>query len=484
MTAATSYHRGSPVLVKATGRGALLAGWMGLLLVAAASAALLGPWALMLPVYVFGIFSAIVNPRATAAGLLIIGISLEPAAIDFTGPIANAFWQMPPGFENAFKITTSPIEVVLYITTISALVTIPSRTRLPLIAWAVPLVMVMGFAYGAFKGGEINLGYNEGRGLIAGTAMFVLAVRVLPSNLNSLVKPLIIGESILAVTIILRYIVFIRGNRLTVPVEFAFSHEGSVILGVGFVVGMLAIIRENATISQRMKAAAYSVLILAAMIASGRRAATLVLLVGGLSIGALLFPRRPMLVILTAIPLALAGSVYLAAYWNQEYGAIAQPARAIRSQFDPTIRDESSDDYRTIEKYDVIQTIRVNRLFGVGFGQPFYEFQPLPNLGSFWSLQKYTPHQNILWLWLKMGILGIAVVLGFAAAALGRCRTAMRDAASNEEWLAAAVGFTVIVMFLMYSTVDLGFIGPRSLAPAAIAAALAFTLKSGARTTE
>ncbi|MGE3077122.1 MAG: O-antigen ligase family protein [Dehalococcoidia bacterium] len=430
----------------------------------------------MLPVYAAGIVSAILNPRATAAALLVIGIILEPAAIDFTKPVAAAFWQMPPGFENALKFTTSPIEVVLYVTTAAALIKIPSRVRLPAIAWAVPMVMGLGFAYGWLKGGELNLGYNEGRGLIAGLAVFVLAVRVLPTDLRSLVKPLIIGETILAISIILRYIIYIRGNRLTVPVEFAFSHEGSVILGVGFVIGVLAIIRENATLSQRLKAAAYSALVLAAMIASGRRAATLVLLIGGLSMGALLFPRRPMLVILTAVPLALVGAVYLAAYWNQEYGAIAQPARAIRSQFDPTLRDESSDDYRTIEKYDVIQTIRVNRLFGVGFGQPFYEFQPLPNLGSFWSLQKYTPHTNVLWLWLKMGALGIAVILGFAATAMGRCFAAMRNAKEDNEWLVAAVAFTVIVMFLMYSTVDLGFIGPRSVAPAAIATAVAFVL--------
>ncbi len=314
--------------------------------------------------------------------------------------------------------------------------------------------------------------------------MFLLAVRVLPTNLQRLVKPIVFGESLLAISIITRYLVYVRGDRLTVPVEFAFSHEGSVILGVGFVIGVLALIREDATLAQRLGAAAYSLLLLAAMIASGRRAATLILLVGGLSMGALLFPRRPMLVILTALPIALAGSAYLVIYWNHEYGAIAQPARAIRSQFDPTLRDESSDEYRTIEKYDVLETIRVNRLFGVGFGQPFYEFQPLPDLGTFWSLQKYTPHQNILWLWLKMGVFGIAVILGFAATALSRCRAVMRDTSRSEDWLAASVAFSVIVMFLMYSTVDLGFIGSRSVAVAAIAAAVAFTLPTSKEVVE
>jgi len=476
MTSSAALRGHAPFAVAAAGRVGLLTTWIGLSLFAAVSAALLGPWALMLPIYALGLFTAVTNPRVTAAGLLVIGIVLEPSSIDFTRPIAAAFWQMPPGFENAFKFTTSPIEVVLYVATASALVTIPSPSRLPAVAWGIPLVIALGFAYGWFKGGQPNLGYNEARGLLAGIAVFLLAVRVLPTNLQQLVKPVIFGETLLAFTIIARYLIYIRGDRLKVPVEFAFSHEGSVILGVGFVIGVLALIREHATLSQRLQAAAYSLLLLAAMIASGRRAATLILLVGGLSMGALLFPRRPMLVILTALPIALAGSAYLVIYWNHEYGAIAQPARAIRSQFDPTLRDESSDEYRTIEKYDVLETIRVNRLLGVGFGRPFYEFQPLPNLQSFWSLQRYTSHQNVLWLWLKMGILGIAVVLGFAATALSRCRTAMRDTARDEEWLAAAVTFSAIIMFLMYSTVDLGFIGSRSVAVAAIAAAVAFTL--------
>ena len=359
MTGAVTFRGHAPFVAVAVGRAGLLSGWVGLLLFAAVSAALLGPWALMLPIYAFGLFAAVTNPRATAAGLLVIGIVLEPSSIDFTRPISAAFWQMPPGFENAFKFTTSPIEVVLYVATASALVKIPSRSRLPAIAWGFPLVIALGFAYGWFKGGQLNLGYNEARGLLAGIAVFLLAVRVLPTNLQRLVKPIVFGESLLAISIITRYLVYVRGDRLTVPVEFAFSHEGSVILGVGFVIGVLALIREDATLAQRLGAAAYSLLLLAAMIASGRRAATLILLVGGLSMGALLFPRRPMLVILTALPIALAGSAYLVIYWNHEYGAIAQPARVIRSQFDRTLRDGaqmSADDSAALRR-NVMQVL-------------------------------------------------------------------------------------------------------------------------------
>jgi O-antigen ligase len=382
---------------------------------------------------------------------------------------------MPPKLQNLIPFTTSPLELFTMVAAAAAFLTRPSQVKLPLIAWAVPTVLLLGFAYGYYKGGEMNLAYNEARGLIVGVALFVLVTRVLPEDRTRLIKPIMVAETVLALCVVLRYVIYVRGNRLTVPTEFAFTHEGSVILGVGFIIGVVAFFRADGSKVQRVLSAAYCLLVLAAMIASGRRAATLVLLMGCGTLGLLMIPRRPMLVAVVSLPLVLGLGGYLGVYWNKEYGAMAQPARAIRSQFDPSLRDESSDSYRTTEKYNVIQTIRVNRVFGVGFGRQFSQFQPLPSLRSFWSLQLYTPHQNVLWIWLKMGIAGMAVILGFATVAIGRCFRAAREASSEGEWGLAAVALTVILMFLMYSTVDLGFIGPRSVAPAVVACAIAFS---------
>ena len=169
---------------------------------------------------------------------------------------------------------------------------------------------------------------------------------------------------------------------------------------------------------------------------------------------------------------------YLAVYWNQDYGTIAQPARAIRSQFQPSSRDDSSDLYRTIEKYDVVETIRYNRVFGVGFGRPFIQFQQLPDLTSFWPLQSYTSHQSVLWLWLKMGWLGISVFLGLVVVVLSRCLERMRGLkATDANWTLAAVLFSGTLAFIVYATVDLAFAGSRAGASAAVLAALALGLR-------
>ena len=126
--------------------------------------------------------------------------------------------------------------------------------------------------------------------------------------------------------------------------------------------------------------------------------------------------------------------------------------------------------------------MRVNRVFGVGFGRPFIQFQQLPDLTSFWPLQFFTPHQSVLWLWLKMGWLGISVVLGFVVVLLKRCLEALQENdRDSPAWSTAAALFTVTLMFVVYSTVDIAFAGARQLAPMAVAAALILQLKTARR---
>jgi hypothetical protein len=312
----------------------------------------------------------------------------------------------------------------------------------------------------------------------------VAATRLAPGRLDVIGRTVIVSAFVLALVLVSRYLLYIRPGNVDVPPEFQFAHENSIMLGVGLLLGA-----GRAVTARDLRTAVtmtlFCALVLAAMIVTGRRAATLVLLVGAVSMGALLLPRRPVLVVTLGLPLALAFGAYLGAYWNKEYGALAQPARAVRSQFDPTLRDESSDRYRQLEKVNVVETVRVNRVFGVGFGRPFAQFQPLPDLTSFWPMQSFTPHQSILWLWLKMGWFGISVFLGAAVVVLQRAFEQMRHAGGDEgAWMLGAVLFSATVMFLMYSTVDIGFAGLRQVGPMMVIAAIALTLPTRSKVDE
>lgn len=444
--------------------------------VAAFALARVGYWALMFPGLAAGLVAVARAPARLAGALLMAAIVFEPGAIDFTGPLSTALYRMPPGFEDALGVTTSPLEIL----TLAAACSAGIRHRgqaLPAVAWLVPMAVAGGIVYGLAHGAAANLAYNEARGLIVGIAIFVLARATLPDNLAVLGKLVMLATFALALVMLVRYFTMIRPGNYDVPIEFAFSHEGSVILGIGLVVGALTLLQHSRSIPGALVLALYCGVVVAAILVTGRRAGTLVVIVGCLSTGILLLPRRPVMVVALAVPLALGTAAYLATFWNVEYGSLAQPARAIRSEFDPSVRDQSSDQYREVERSNVIETLRLHRLFGVGFGLPFYSFAPLPDLTSFWPLQRYTPHQNILWLWLKVGILGLSAILGFAVLALRSCVVAMRaDRHGTVAWSAAAAAFSGILMALAFSTVDIALVGPRGVFPAAVAAAVAFRL--------
>ena len=458
--------------------GALLL--LGLAVASAGAIAIMGFWALLLPFYVTAAVAAVVRPKETALVALAMAIVFEGGAIDFTAPVSQAMYLLPPGWEDALGVTTSPLEVVTLLIAgslaVRAIASGQRLPRLPLVAWAVPVTLLLGLLYGLQKGGPSNLAYTEMRGLIAGIAVFTIAARLAPGNIATIARVTLSATLTLAVILLLRYFFYVKTGAVRVPAELQFAHENSILLGFGMLIGagMMLEAKELKTI---LGSALYCAVILIAMIATGRRAATLVLLIGGLSVGGLLLPRRPVLVAVVGIPLMIGSGVYLGAYWNREYGALAQPARAIRSEFDPTLRDQSSDTYRTIEKQNVIETIRLNRIFGVGFGRPFIQFQPLPYLGSFWPLQSYTPHQSVLWLWLKMGWFGISVFLGFWVVVVKRCLERMRSRGiTSSEWTTAAVLFSASAAYLAYATVDLAMASGRQLGPIAIVAAIALTL--------
>jgi O-antigen ligase len=455
----------------------LLVGSSGVLI--ALLVAVLGLWAIAVPFYAAAFALAVLRPDRAAMTVLLLLVVVEPGAIDFTRGVSMAVWEMPPGLEHSLGFTTSPMELFILAATASSVVQIRSRLSLPLVVWAFPLAVGAGMLHGIAAGGAPHLAYNEGRGLLIGIAAFVLFARTLPRDLVTFAKVTMFAEALLAAEILLRYVVYVRGGELTVPLEFAFTHEGSLVLGVGLLIGLVTLVEKRHAASTRLLLVAYALLLSLAMAATGRRAATLVLITGVVTLALLWFPRRPKLVIAAALPLALLAGVYLSVYWNKEYGAIAQPARAVRSQIDPSARDESSDVYRDIEKFDVVATIRGNRLLGVGFGRRFAQYQPLPDLERFWTLQFYTPHENVLWLWLKLGLPGIGVCVGVWLVALKRCLVAWHDAACGFRHEIAAVAFGTILMFVIYSTIDLGFVGVRSVVLFVAVLAFALSLREG-----
>jgi hypothetical protein len=158
-------------------------------------------------------------------------------------------------------------------------------------------------------------------------------------------------------------------------------------------------------------------------------------------------------------------AAYLSVYWNSSK-SVGEPARAFRTVFDPQTtdsRDRASDEYRRVEKLNIWANIQANPVTGIGFGVPYAKPYPVWDLSGSWPFWDYIPHNTILWLWMKAGVvaftafwfmLGVAVVRVFAV-----CR------ATNDRFLVAtAAGLgSFLTMLVLFSYVDLGLTNARLL---------------------
>ncbi len=218
-----------------------------------------------------------------------------------------------------------------------------------------------------------------------------------------------------------------------------------------------------------------------AYVLSQRRAAMVALGAGVVIILAVLFDRRrrafwfvtPTLLVLTV--------GFVGATWNAT-GALGLMSNATKTVFFPDQLGEaesSSDIYRELEKFNLAYTIESNRLFGRGFGNKFFRPAPMPDI-SFFEFWEYIPHNNVLWIWIKMGFFGFVSMLylfGRAVQLGARSITVIR---SSDHVAIALVGLTYVVMFLVFSYVDIAY-DPRSTVFLGVAIRAVRRLRAGVR---
>ena len=136
---------------------------------AAAGVLVLGPTAAVVPLAILAIATALAWPQRFVVGLLICGIAIDPAEVGITGILGKAVWDFPPAINAMMPLKSNPFEVLLALCAVGICFRQAAPqpgARLPAVAWAVPLVILAGVAFGLAHGGPLNLAYHESRGLI------------------------------------------------------------------------------------------------------------------------------------------------------------------------------------------------------------------------------------------------------------------------------------------------------------------------------
>lgn len=324
--------------------------------------------------------------------------------------------------------------------------------------------ILIGYWQGITTGGNPTVAFHEVRALLYLLPVYFLTANLVrePGHIRQLSITFAIAVSVMAFATLWEHFTVIRPGRLTTVLDLSFAHENGLFTGLMVILagGMMVWGRQ---LAPRVILGLLALLALAALLVMQRRLAVLALDVGLLVLAVAMLRWNWRLFILI-LPVALVGGMlYLSTYWNST-GSLGQGARVVRSAIGDEAYDEdrSSDDYRQREEFNVWANIRWNPVRGLGFGHVYAFPASLPDLTAWWPLQQYIPHNTILWLWMKGGILAfvlVATAFGYAMTR-GMMLVRVQSTPLLQAWSAGAAA--MVPMMFLFAWYDLGLVVVRA----------------------
>ena len=399
-----------------------------------------------------------------AFGLLLLFEAGSPDALMLPGYYLTSGLGSTAGLTGAIA---SPLELLLVLTFVlwiaQGLVTkrlqwTGGHLGLPMLLFTV--MLVFGLARGAAAGGDLNIALWESRFLFYAVICFALAANTIKTyaHLRHLLTIALLAMGAYAIEGAYRRIALLDTHQVQVIVEFAYSHEVVIFLGC---LPLLVVAQQifGAPRWQRFVGPILLAVSVFTLLATERRAGYIAIIIAFLAYALVLLRAHRKAFLFLALPVVVCGAIYVPVFWN-DTGLIGQPARAIRSLSDPDPRDAASNLYRDLEKINVRATIAADPILGVGFGREFLFVAPLPDL-SWWAFWHFEPHHNILWVWLKLGIVGFLAFWFLLGSALARAAYLARVLQRPEARVFAMFAIAGIISTVVFCYVDLGLVSGR-----------------------
>jgi RodZ C-terminal domain len=439
------------------GGGSVLAGLVAGHLIESGHAAAVAAIALvLLPVFLWR------KPQHGPVVLLVAALLVEQFGYT-VGPRAGAATAQIPLFQGIGPLHINPADLLLcllfamYVARHGLESTRPlPRTAIAKCLYALLGVVILGVVVGKLHGGQIRFAFTETRPYAYLVATFVLASVLLTTRaaVRALLWAFVAAIGFKAGQGLL---IFLSVRHLAARPEAVLAHEEALFFAL-FLLLALALWLFEVEGMLRTVATALVPVVVAADLANTRRAAWLVLgtgLVVLLTVTYVAVPERRRTVGRIMLALAVGLAFYLPAYWNKS-GGLAQPARAIHSTISPSPRDASSDLYRIQEDANLHLNIRQAGPLGKGFGVPIDYALPIQDISSIDPFIAYIPHNGVLYVLMRMGVLGGIVfwsLLGIGI--VGACRLAKsRD---REAGVIGALTAAVLVAYAFEGATDQGF---------------------------
>jgi hypothetical protein len=403
------------------------------------------------------------RPQLGPAVLLVAAVTIEQFRY-MVGPRSGAITDRIPLFHGVGGgIHVNPIDLLLLVLFVITLLKggTEARGRWPrsVVTAAISgllVVVAIGVVVGRANGGELRTAFTEVRPYVYLALAYVLSAVLLTTReaLRTMLWGLVLGAGFKAG---LGVVIFLSVRHVSPRPEAVLGHEEAFFFGL-FVLLTLALWLFEVPGRLRTTATFLLPVVLVADLVNTRRVAFLILGVGLVAlivIGFVCVPRRRPFLRRLAVVIALGAAVYLPVYWGNT-GALAQPARAIHSAISPDPRDELSDLYRTQENANLRLNIEQGGLLGKGFGVPIDYALPIADISSANPLIAYIPHNGVLYVFMRMGILGsIALWALLAVGIIAGCRLAR--AADRELAVVGALVACALFAYAIQGYNDQGF---------------------------
>jgi hypothetical protein len=231
---------------------------------------------------------------------------------------------------------------------------------------------------------------------------------------------------------------------------YATSHHDS-ILFASAVVLILALLIHRYPGAKRY-AFFFLPVIMAGMIANNRR---MVWVQVGIAFFTLYFatPMNPTKyrirkVVWGMLPIA---AIYIMLGWNHPTGFFS-PVGMVRAVVEPGM--DLSAQTREIENYDLISTLKLNPLFGVGYGNGYYQLIGLPPMG--YDLEPYIPHNSILGLWAYCGYFGYTALTLLWSGGVYFAMRAYSAVTRADDRTAALTSYAAVLIYVVQCWGDMG----------------------------
>lgn len=307
----------------------------------------------------------------------------------------------------------SPFEIHLFFITLALFLHASIKKNFfykPVTVWAAFLIffvcLAAAFANGLRGGGDLLIAIWEIRALFYLCLMYVIVSQIVDTKkqIYNLFWVIIVAITIKAFQGVERFIDmgFTTGGYAVLT-----NHEDPVFMVVLFVL-FLGLILFKTGRKQRNWILLFSLVFLLGFYVAQRRATYASLMVSVTAFIIILPFIKQIQFMKYFLPALILLMVYGAAFWNVS-GSLGRPVQMVKSGFvepelESNFQDYSSNLYRDNENYNLAHTIVNNPAFGTGFGKRYD--QPIPLVEIRYSLRDYIPHNQIFWIFVKMGAIG------------------------------------------------------------------------------